>query len=114
MGRLNCGCGGNAANYVEETAGLAKKYLANNYERILDRVFVSAEGCWVYDSSGRKYLDFVSCYSALNIGHGHPDIEQAIIEHAQCGLYAMPQAFLNPWTARCAEKICFRVCSRIF
>ena len=100
------GIAGGDYSYVEEVALSAKKYLADNYERILDRVFSSAGGSWIYDSEGRPYLDFVSCYSALNVGHGHPKIRQAIIKHAECGLYAMPQGFLNPWTAKCAEKIC--------
>ena len=93
--------------YIEEIAILAGRHLANHYERILDRVFVSAQGSWMYDSEGKKYLDFVSCYSALNVGHGHPKVKQAIIEQADRGLWAMPQGFLNPWTVECARKICW-------
>ena len=105
MGAMDCR-GVEGLSYREEIAMLATRYLANNYERILDRVFVRAEGSWMFDSTGRRYLDFVSCYSALNVGHGHPKIKQAIIEAAIRGLYAQPQTFLNEWTPKCAEKIC--------
>ena len=100
-------CGGIPdLDYVEKVARQSR-HLANHYERISDRVFIAAEGSWVYDSDGNKYLDFVSCYSALNVGHGHNRVKEAMIKMAANGLYAMPQSFLNPWTAACAEDICF-------
>ena len=42
-----------------------------------------AQGVWVYDTSGRRYLDCLSAYSALNQGHAHPTILAALIEQAQ-------------------------------
>src|SRR5512143_496729 len=46
---------------------------AHNYKP-LPVVLNRGEGVWVYDVEGRKYLDFLSCYSALNHGHRHPRI----------------------------------------
>ena len=43
-------------------------------------VISSAEGAWVTDVDGRRYLDFLSAYSAMNFGHGHPALVAAAVE----------------------------------
>ncbi len=53
------------------------RYGARNYEP-LDVVVSRAEGCWVEDPDGNRYLDMLSAYSALNQGHRHPKIIQAL------------------------------------
>lgn len=58
------------------------KYGAHNYHP-LDVVIERAEGVWVYDVEGKKYLDCLSAYSALNQGHVHPTILKAMMEQAQ-------------------------------
>lgn len=52
---------------------------AHNYHP-LDVVVEKAEGVWVYDVDGKKYLDCLAAYSAVNQGHCHPKIKQAFIE----------------------------------
>ena len=54
---------------------------AHNY-RPLDVVVERAEGVWVYAIDGRRYLDCLSAYSALNQGHCHPRIVQALVDQA--------------------------------
>lgn len=54
----------------------AERYGANNYKP-LDVVLDRAEGVWVWDVDGRRYLDMLSAYSALNQGHRHPAIVRA-------------------------------------
>lgn len=54
---------------------------AHNYHP-LPIVVERAEGVWVYDTAGRRYLDCLSAYSALNQGHAHPTILAALIEQA--------------------------------
>jgi ornithine--oxo-acid transaminase len=54
----------------------AERYSANNYKP-LDVVIDRAEGVWVWDVDGRRYLDMLSAYSALNQGHRHPAIVRA-------------------------------------
>lgn len=56
---------------------LEKLYGANNYSP-LPVVLERGEGVWTWDISGKKYLDCLSAYSALNLGHCHPDIITAI------------------------------------
>ncbi|HEX3830180.1 MAG TPA: ornithine--oxo-acid transaminase [Sporichthyaceae bacterium] len=53
---------------------------AHNYHP-LPVVVASASGCWVTDVTGRRYLDCLAAYSALNFGHGHPELIAAA--HAQ-------------------------------
>ena len=43
-----------------------------------DKQFVKAEGVYVWDSTGEKYLDFLGAYGALNTGHNHPRILEAL------------------------------------
>lgn len=65
-------------HYIE----LEEQYGAHNYHP-LDVVIERAEGVWVWDVAGHKYLDCLSAYSALNQGHRHPKIVAALIEQAQ-------------------------------
>jgi ornithine--oxo-acid transaminase len=67
----------NANDYIE----LEKQFGANNYHP-LDVVIARAEGVYVYDGDGNRYLDCLSAYSALNQGHVHPQILQALVEQA--------------------------------
>lgn len=62
---------------IEQT----EKYGAHNYHP-LPIVINRAEGVWVYDPEGNKYLDMLSAYSALNQGHRHPRIIQALKDQA--------------------------------
>jgi ornithine--oxo-acid transaminase len=64
-----------------EFIALEEKYGAHNYHP-LDVVITRGEGVWVYDVEGNRYLDCLSAYSALNQGHVHPRILQALIDQA--------------------------------
>ncbi|HQR55226.1 MAG TPA: ornithine--oxo-acid transaminase [Burkholderiaceae bacterium] len=61
---------------------LERAFAAPNYAPIpvtLER----GEGCWLWDADGKRYLDFMSAYSAVSHGHAHPRLVQALIEQAQ-------------------------------
>lgn len=58
---------------------LENRYAANTYNP-LDVVIESGEGVWVTDVEGKRYLDCLSAYSAVNQGHCHPRIRQAMID----------------------------------
>jgi ornithine--oxo-acid transaminase len=60
---------------------LEAQYGAHNYHP-LDVVIAEGRGCWVTDVDGKRYLDCLSAYSAVNQGHAHPAIQQALIEQA--------------------------------
>lgn len=67
---------------AQDYIAIENQYGAHNYHP-LDVVLSRGEGVWVYDVEGKKYLDFLSAYSALNQGHVHPEILAALIEQAQ-------------------------------
>ena len=77
-----------AADATQETSTAARlielehQYGAHNYHP-LDVVIERASGAWVYDVEGRRYLDFLAAYSAVNQGHCHPAIFKAMVEQAQ-------------------------------
>ena len=60
---------------------LDERYGAHNYKP-LDVVVERAEGVWLWDVEGRRFLDCVSAYSAVNQGHCHPVIRAALVEQA--------------------------------
>jgi len=66
---------------TEEYIELEEKYGANNYHP-LDVVIERAEGVWVYDVDGNRYLDCLASYSAVNQGHCHPEILKALVDQA--------------------------------
>ena len=61
---------------------MEEQYGAHNYHP-LDVVIERGEGVWVYDVEGRKYLDCLAAYSAVNQGHCHPRIMQAVVEQVK-------------------------------
>ena len=72
---------GTAVHTSQYYIDLEDRYGAHNYHP-LDVVIETAEGVWVTDVDGRRYLDCLSAYSAVNQGHGHPRIRQALIDQA--------------------------------
>jgi ornithine--oxo-acid transaminase len=67
---------------AKELIALEDNYGARNYLP-LDVVVERAEGCWVYDVDGKRYLDCLAAYSAVNQGHCHPKILESLIEQAR-------------------------------
>jgi ornithine--oxo-acid transaminase len=67
---------------AQELIALEDEFGAHNYHP-LDVVIERAEGAWVTDVEGKRYLDFLSAYSAVNQGHCHPAIFRALVEQAQ-------------------------------
>jgi ornithine--oxo-acid transaminase len=79
----------NTQQYID----LEERFGAHNYHP-LDVVITRGEGVWVYDVDGNRYLDCLSAYSALNQGHVHPKILQAMLEQAK-RLTITSRAFRN-------------------
>lgn len=71
-----------AAKTTADFLALEEKYGAHNYHPlpvVLDR----GQGIYLWDVEGKKYMDFLSGYSAVNQGHCHPKIIEALVEQAQ-------------------------------
>ena len=62
-----------AASSAAELIALTEAHAAHNYHP-LPVVAASAAGAWITDVDGRRYLDCLAAYSAVNFGHGHPEI----------------------------------------
>src|SRR6476620_5242443 len=67
--------------HTQELIELEEQYGAHNYHP-LDVVIERAEGVWVYDIEGKRYLDCLASYSAVNQGHCHPKILKTLTEQA--------------------------------
>jgi ornithine--oxo-acid transaminase len=80
------------------------RYNARNYKP-LDVVLSKGEGPWVWDVEGNRYLDCLSAYSAVNQGHAHPQILQALVQQAS-KLPLTSRAFRNDQLPLLAEEIC--------
>jgi ornithine--oxo-acid transaminase len=79
-------------------------YGAHNYHP-LDVVIAKAQGIWMHDVEGRKYLDCLSAYSAVNQGHRHPRIVRALVEQAR-KLTLTSRAFRNDQWPMLAKELC--------
>jgi ornithine--oxo-acid transaminase len=84
---------------IEQTS----HYGANNYHP-LPIVISEAEGVWVKDPEGRKYMDMLSAYSAVNQGHRHPKIIQALKDQAD-KITLTSRAFHNDQLGPFYEKV---------
>ena len=62
---------------TQELRALSEEHSAHNYHP-LPIVITDAEGAWVTDVEGRRYLDMLSAYSAVNFGHRHPRLVEAV------------------------------------
>lgn len=80
------------------------QYGAHNYTPI-PVVITRAEGCWVYDPEGKKYLDCLSAYSCQNLGHCHPEIIKALSEQAS-KVAVTSRAFHNDKMGPFLKKLC--------
>lgn len=89
----------------EQLIELESRYSAHNYHP-LDIVLTRGEGVWVYDVDGKRYLDCLAAYSAVNQGHNHPRIVKALHEQSQT-LSLTSRAFRNdrfgPFCAKLAK-----------
>lgn len=90
-----------SSQMIEQT----NKFGANNYNP-LPIVVSEAEGVWVKDPEGNKYMDMLSAYSAVNQGHRHPKIIQALKDQAD-RVTLTSRAFhndqLGPWYEKVSE-----------
>ncbi|MEZ0350556.1 ornithine--oxo-acid transaminase [Mycobacterium sp. pR1184] len=94
-----------AGDETENAIGLVEKHAAHNYSP-LPVVAASADGAWITDVEGRRYLDCLAAYSAVNFGHRNPEITATA--HAQLDTVtlvsrAFHAASLGPFCAGLAE-----------
>jgi ornithine--oxo-acid transaminase len=86
-------------DYIE----IEEKYGAHNYKP-LSVVLSEGKGVWVWDVEGKKYLDCLSAYSALNQGHCHPHIVKAMVDQVQ-KIALTSRAFRNDRLGQLYKKL---------
>ncbi len=89
---------------TQDFINLENKYGANNYAP-LDVVLTKGEGVWVEDVEGKRYMDCLSAYSAVNQGHCHPKIMRAMSEQMQ-KLTLTSRAFRNDQLGLFYKELC--------
>ncbi len=83
---------------------LEDRYGAHNYHP-LDVVITRADGAWVWDVEGKKYMDFLAAYSAVNQGHCHPRLVKVMAEQ-MCRVALTSRAFRNDQLGPFCKEIC--------
>ena len=107
VGQCNCGNSRVTEIVVTETDQLisqAERISAKNYAP-LPVVISKARGVWAWDTEGRRYLDCLSAYSSMSLGHCHPRIVDALTEQAQ-RLTLTSRAFHNDRMGPFLELLC--------
>lgn len=88
----------------QEAIALEEKYGAHNYHP-LEVVLNKGEGVFLWDVEGKRYYDFLSAYSAVNQGHCHPRIINALIDQAR-ELTLTSRAFYNDKLGVAEKYVC--------
>ena len=88
----------------KEIIKITEEFGAHNYHP-LPVVISKAEGVWVWDCEGQKYMDFLSAYSAVNQGHRHPRIIQALKDQAD-RVTLTSRAFHNDQLGPFLQELC--------
>src|SRR5712671_5706628 len=97
-------------NYAGAVSSGAVMFLAPRPEK----VFVRGEGAWLYDDSGRRYLDFVQGWAVNSLGHSSPIVRDALLTQATRVINVGPGYFNEPM-CRLAEKLsCLSGLGRVF
>lgn len=89
---------------TNEFIDLENRFGARNYKP-LDVILSKGKGVWVWDVEGKKYLDCLSAYSAVNQGHCHPKIHQVLVEQSK-KLTLTSRAFRNDQLALFYKELC--------
>jgi ornithine--oxo-acid transaminase len=90
----------NTQDYID----MENRYNAHNYKP-LDVVLTRGNGVWVEDVDGRRYMDFLAAYSAVNQGHCHPRLVKVMVEQA-ARLALTSRAFRNDQLPLLARDLC--------
>src|SRR5512145_901232 len=94
----------NAPRSAASIIALEDRYGSHNYHP-LDVVCERGEGVYLWDVEGKRYMDFLAAYSAVNQGHNHPRIVEALVTQAR-RLALTSRAFRNDQLPRLVERLC--------
>jgi acetylornithine/N-succinyldiaminopimelate aminotransferase len=95
--------GAKTAAKINGALGDAERYLLPTYKRS-STVFTHGRDCWVYDSTGKKYLDFLGGIAVNALGHAHPRIVKVIRREAPRAIH-LSNLFHNSYQGPLARKL---------
>jgi len=87
-----------------DTITKTEKFVMKTYNRY-PVSFVRGEGCWLYDESGKKYLDMLAGIAVCNLGHCHPRVSEAICQQAKTLIHTSNLFHIEP-QSELARLIC--------
>jgi predicted acetylornithine/succinylornithine family transaminase len=85
-------------------AELEERYLMHTYKR-MPGVFVRGEGCYLWDETGKRYLDFLAGIAVCQLGHCHPAVVKALVDQASTLMHTS-NYLVSPSQVKLAEKLC--------
>jgi predicted acetylornithine/succinylornithine family transaminase len=88
---------------LEQIEALDAEHVMQTYGR-LPVSFVRGEGTWLYDSEGKRYLDFLSGLAVTSLGHAHPEVADALAEQARTLLH-VSNLYYTDWQPQLAARI---------
>ena len=83
---------------------LEREYLLQNYARY-PLVLARGKGCYVYDTEGKRYLDFISGIGVNALGHAHPRLMKVIREQAALLIHSS-NLYYHPYQGKLAKRLC--------
>jgi putrescine aminotransferase len=94
---------------LSEVTKLYRDHISSDLVRLLrltgfGAMEMSAQGSWVVDQTGRRYLDFSGGYGVFSLGHRHPDVVAAVKDQLD-KIALSSRVFLNPLQAKLAQKL---------
>jgi acetylornithine aminotransferase/acetylornithine/N-succinyldiaminopimelate aminotransferase len=98
------GGGRSVSETLENTQRLEREFLLPTYERFAVQ-FERGEGVYLYDSEGKRYLDFLSGIGVNALGYGHPAVSSVVQQQAS-NLVHVSNLFYNPYQGKLAQKLC--------
>jgi acetylornithine/succinyldiaminopimelate/putrescine aminotransferase len=98
------------AEAADRVYGRYAKYVNHRFARVVeligfDKVFTRAEGAWLWDQDGRRYLDFLGGYSVMNTGRNHPRVKRALIDWLERDGASLVQMDCSPLAALVGEQL---------
>jgi len=89
---------------MDPRARIEERILGGTTARRGDAVFIRGEGCWLFDSDGRRYLDLSSAQGVAMLGHSHPGLSDAVARQAAT-LISCPAFLYNDKRAEFAQAL---------
>src|SRR5687768_16953317 len=89
---------------TDPRAAVEERILGGTTSRRGDAVFVRGDGCWLFDSDGRRYLDLSSAQGVAMLGHAHPGLSEAVARQAAT-LLSCPAFLYNDKRAEFAQAL---------